>query len=183
MTTFVVYCGTAGLSVQPTNPSFGRFDIIARCVNSALWLSNGLRDSDIHFFLERAGKTLSFSSRIRKVSPDERSMLMWIEKVFSGIKNPGIELNACDFPGLLERFEGRKIYLLDMGGKNFFEEKPEADSVFILADNLGLPEEVKAGLPYQRLSIGPKEYLASHVISFVSIAMDSLSNKTELVYK
>ncbi len=179
MATFIVYCQSAGLNVEPNNPSHGRFDLIARCVSSALWLDKGLRENAIHFYLAKSRSALSFSRKIRQVSPDERSILMWVEKIFSGRSNPGIALEGISFDELLKRFEKEKVYLLDTKGKDFFGEKPSKDSVFILSDNLPLPpgilQKLKS-LKIKTLSIGPKSYLSSHAISFANIALDRFEN-------
>ena len=178
MATFIVYCQSAGLRVEPNNPSFGRFDLVARCVNSALWLDGGLRKNIISFYLAKSQSVLSFSDNIRQVSPDERSILMWIEKIFAGKRNPGITIQKTGFEDLLKKFEKEKIYLLNMKGKDLLSEKPRDSSVFILSDNLSLPGEISQFLESMKiksLSIGPKSYLASHAISFVNISTDGFS--------
>ena len=177
MREFVVYC-TKASKPDTRNIPEGRFDVIARCANSALWTSHGLREARIHFFLSPASRVLSVDNNIKQVSPDERSIVLWIDKVMNGRENPVICVEDMDFDGMMNGFQGRNVYLLDEGGEDVEGMELDEDGVFILGDHEGIPESVIKNITSaKKVSIGPRSYLASQCITFINILLDRKKGK------
>ncbi|MBI2675005.1 MAG: hypothetical protein HYX24_00995 [Candidatus Aenigmarchaeota archaeon] len=156
-----------------------RFDMIARCVNAAFWLSNGIRnDVRIHIYLGKMGKVVSFSSSIKRVSPDERSIVLWIDKVLKGIRNPGIDAVDISFEDFLKGMKNRHVYLLLEEGKDMEKAEIKADPVFVIGDHKGLEDDyleiLKKYCP-GTISLGRLSYLSSHCISFLNMWLDRKS--------
>lgn len=167
------------LFTRENGKRFVRADLIARCVNAALWISHGLRKAKIHVVLAGAEppKVLSFGNEMRMVSPDERSIIGWADKVLHGRDNPGIRAEEKSFQQLVKEKaeEGKALFLLHEKGEDIAEAELPEESVFILGDHIGLPKaEERFALRYKarKISLGSKPYLASHCISFINITMD-----------
>ncbi len=175
MREFVLVAENAGWP-DTRDVTIGRFDVIARCVNAAFWLSNGIRrDVKIHIHLGKIAKTVSFSGSIKRVSPDERSIVLWIDKALKGIRNPGIDITDISFEGFLERIKKRDVYLLHEDGKDIEKVGIKNDPVFILGDHKGFGKEyLETSKKYCKgiISLGKQSYLASHCISFLNMWMD-----------
>ena len=187
MRTFVIYSRKgrtdSRFNIEDLPSSGGRMDLVARCVNSALWLSNKIReDSEIFIVLNGPPNppvTLWFKGdTLRKVSPDERSIGIWIKKVLSSdfgkewkeFRN-GILIARKSFQEIIKEHEKRNIYVLHEKGKKL---KIKKDPVFVLGDHIGLPKnEEKFVLRYgEKLSLGKKPYLASSCISILNWMCD-----------
>lgn len=70
--------------------------------------------------------------------------------------------------------EGKEIFVLDKKGKNLRDAKLRDNSVFILGDQDGIPQKELKRLKkeVQLISVGPKTYFASQVISIVNNELD-----------
>jgi tRNA (pseudouridine54-N1)-methyltransferase len=165
---------------RESGKELSRKDLIARCVTSALWVSHGLRDAKIHIVLGAGEppKVVTFDPAIRLVSPDERSIIGWIEKVlYRKASNPGIRVEAKSFQDLIRQKaqEGKALFLLHEKGEDIAESDLPEESVFILGDHIGLPraeEKFVQRFGAKKISLGKKSYLASHCIAFINITMD-----------
>ncbi len=175
MREFVLVAENAGWP-DTKDVTIGRFDVIARCVNAAFWLSNGIRkDAKIHLCLGKITKIVSFSGSIKRVGPDERSIVLWIDKALKGTRNPGIDVTDISFTDFLERMGGRDIYLLHEDGKDIEKAEIKDDPVFILGDHKGFGKEYLETSEKHcndTISLGKQSYLASHCISFLNMRMD-----------
>ncbi|EJK52554.1 hypothetical protein THAOC_28153, partial [Thalassiosira oceanica] len=60
----------------------GRVDVLARCVSSALWVSNGVRaDTTIYLMLSPHNITVEVrGSRVRSLTPDERTVALYLQR-------------------------------------------------------------------------------------------------------
>jgi len=165
-------------------PGSGRIDVLARCVNAALWLSHGVRrDATIHLCFECSGEksAMSFSGlSIKRVSPDERNIASWIRRGLDAINKgqeqvqEGISVRKTDLAGLVSGFAGRDIVILKENGKDMRGMELK-DPVFILGGHLDIPEsELKAleRFKLKEVSVGPKSLLASHAIALANNEMD-----------
>ena len=163
-----------------------RIDIIARCINSAFWLSYGIRKNVVfHTILHGEPNPPVYirfeGEKLRKVSPDERSIAIFIGKALKKFEEgkeiestPGIFVARKTFRELLEENRDKNFYLLDEGGQ-FIENVEIKNPFFILGDNLDLlPEEKKMVEEYggRKISIGRKSYLSSHCIAILNWWMD-----------
>ena len=156
-----------------------RKDLIARCITSAIWVSHGLRDAKIHI-VTGAGtppKVITFDPNIRLISPGERSIIGWIDKVMKGWNNPGITIVEKSFQQLIKEKaeEGKQLFLVHEKGSDIAKTAMPEESVFVLGDHIGLPraeEKFVQRFKAKKLSLGKKSYLASHCIAFINMTMD-----------
>ena len=157
-----------------------RMDLVARAVISAMFLSHRLRDAKLHVSLNgppRPGMLVSLSPEIRNVSPNEASIMQWMSKALgsNGKVNPGIVATRKSFQEFIkEKSETNEIFILHEKGEDISGLRISGDPLFIIGDHIGLPEKEErfAERFGEKISIGPKSYLASSVISFLNIWMD-----------
>lgn len=186
MRTFILYSrGWTKPFSEKDLPGAGRMDIACRCVSAALFISYTIR-RDTRIFISLNGGSqpvaLCFDGGIRKISPDERSIGLWISKTLEKMQDGktdkdwkrtdnGILYAQKSFGEILEQAnkEGCKFYLLDEEGKDIEETELKNNPAFILGDNAGILEKEKA--PAEKLSdkisLGETSYLASSCISVV----------------
>ncbi|MCD6512564.1 MAG: tRNA (pseudouridine(54)-N(1))-methyltransferase TrmY [Thermoplasmata archaeon] len=166
--------------------SAGRLDIVARCINSAFWLSYGIRKNVIfHTILHGEPRAPVYirmeGKKLRKVTPDERNIAIFIGKALKKFdtnaeieSTPGIFVSRKTFEELLEENKDKNFYLLDEEGDDIFNVKIE-NPFFILGDNADIAEEEKRLLDKydaKKISIGKKSYLSSHCIAIINWWMD-----------
>jgi len=185
--TFIIYARKArtdsNFNIEDLPSSGGRMDLVCRAISSALWISREIRrDSRIYVVLNGPPNppvTLLFDGKeIRKISPDERHLSIWIKKALSEditkdwkrFRN-GILLARKSFQEIIKEQEGN-IYVLHEKGKKI--EKFDENPVFILGDHLGLPskEEKFALRKGEKVSLGKVPYLTSSCISVVNWLCD-----------
>jgi len=191
MRTFVLFSRkgvtTSNFSLNDLPGSGGRMDLICRCVNSALWISCGLR-RDTRIFLVLNGPssppaTILFEgSSLRRVSPDERNIASWIKKALDCTgKNgdwvkvqEGIKVSKMSFQDVIKDL--KEIYVLHERGRFIREVEIAKNPVFVLGDNIGLPrkeEKFAERFGAEKISLGKTSYLASHCISMIHYEMDT----------
>ncbi|ASJ16970.1 tRNA (pseudouridine(54)-N(1))-methyltransferase TrmY [Thermococcus chitonophagus] len=173
----------------------GRIDLICRSLNAAFHLSHSFR-KNVRVYVTFLGppdppKTIRFEgSRIKPkiLNPDELSTAKLIGKALKasgGIRGPsqevevfpGVFVSRMTFEDVIRKNTRFNLYVLEEGGEDLFSTKFPRDNVaFVLGDHIGLSREDLSFLEgfAQRISIGPKAYLTSHVISFVNIYLDRL---------
>ena len=166
--------------------SAGRLDIVARCINAAFWLSYGIRKNVIfHTILHGEPNAPVYirleGEKLRKVSPDERSIAIFIGKALKKFdeeceieSTPGIFVARKSFEELLEENKDKNFYLLDENGEDI-ENVEIRNPFFILGDNLDvLPEEKEIAIRHgaKVVSIGKKSYMSSHCIAVLNWWMD-----------
>jgi len=170
--------GSGDLRLNDLAGGSGRMDVLVRAVNTALFLSHGIR-RDSHITLHLTGGQGPFrrvwfdGSTLRGVRPDERSIAGHIrsimkrqippigtwEEVSGGISHSGGDLS--DTLGEWSR-EGVNTYVLDSLGSSFEEALQDAPVGFILSDHLPFSVKENDSLQAcQRLSIGT-EWLQGH---------------------
>ncbi len=167
-------------------PGAGRMDVVARCINASIWLSDTIR-RDVLFYSSFDGPpkppvSVMFSGEtMRGVSPDERNIASWVNKAlqanFDREWKPvqeGISVARKNLQNLAKELSG-SFYILSEKGKDVREVELEKDPVFFFGDHSGLPEKDEIFLERlgaKKISIGPKTYLASHCISVVNNELD-----------
>jgi tRNA (pseudouridine54-N1)-methyltransferase len=163
--------------------SGGRMDLVARCICNALWISHALRrDTCIHVVAcgsPKPPRVISFyGDALRDVSPDERNIAGWIQKVMGQKRtNPGIRVRELSFQELIQEraADGAFFYLLHERGRALREVPLSADAVFVLGDHLGLPrneERFVERFEHDKISIGSISYLASQCITILHYELD-----------
>lgn len=192
MRTFILYSrGWTKPFSEKDLPGAGRMDIVCRCISAALFISYTIRrDTRIFISLNGGEKPviLCFDGQIRKISPDERSIGLWIcktlEKMHEGgfrkewkRTDNGILYAQKSFQKLLTQLikEGYNFYLLDENGEDIEKTEIKDNPTFILGDNLGIPKGEKnfAERFSEKISLGKTSYLASSCISVVHWICDS----------
>jgi tRNA (pseudouridine54-N1)-methyltransferase len=169
----------------------GRMDEVARCVSTALTLSNDLRRDTtvtVLFVAEpppRARRIRIDGARVRHLNPDERSTAALLKNALvrslvhehDHESSPGLVVGPCDIAEELRAFAQLPgaAWLTETGRP--FEERPGPTGEFagILSDPTDpTPEEsaqlAELGLP--RWSLGQRSLRASQVIDVVHYLLD-----------
>ncbi|MBN2110147.1 MAG: tRNA (pseudouridine(54)-N(1))-methyltransferase TrmY [Methanosarcinaceae archaeon] len=180
----------ADFSLNDLPGSAGRMDILCRCINSALFLSYGMRrDINVHLVLlgePDPSKILRFSGEeLRYLNPDERSSGSLIKKAlekdatdFETRSTPGVWIRRGGLEELMQEFveDSRKIYYLREDGEDIRNVTDlAADAVFVLGDHMGVTEE-EEGIVNKgssgTLSIGPLSLHSDHCITIILNELD-----------
>jgi len=167
----------------------GRWDVLARCIGSALLISHGIReDSAVHLLLSGEPdppKTVSvLGSRVRYLNPDERSTAALMKKALEMSisdgpieSTPGIYVSRMDLSGLIDLLKG-KIVLLDEGGIDIMcvpDWPMGAPLNFFLSDDREFSDEEKSaieGVSDMTLSVGPVVLQSQQAIDAVHNHLD-----------
>jgi len=176
--------------------SCGRLDLVCRCVSSAFFLSHDLRRDtvfySVHYGPPNPPVSLKFvGSELKRVSPDERSIALFIKKALSKSElatsfwkesTSGIYFAKMEFRDIILKKinEGKEIYYLHKDGEyidNVFKNKTSKELenvVFILGDHIGIGKEDEEFLDSfaHKVSVSPLELHANHCITLVHNALD-----------
>ena len=167
--------------------SSGRMDVVARCINAAFWLSHDIRrDVVFHTILHGEPSPPVYirieGDKLRKVSPDERNIAIFIKKALERLKEgmeiestPCIFVSRKNFEQLLEENKDKEFYLLDEEGEDIENVEIKDEPFFFLGDYVDMEEEEKNMLykyGAKAVSIGRKSYLSSHCITIINWWMD-----------
>ncbi len=190
MRTFILYSRkgvtSSNFSLEDLPSSGGRMDLVCRCVTSAMWVSQKLREDTRIFVvlngLPKPPVTILFSPEMERVTVDERSVAIWVKKALNKVGaegwhslDNGIRVARKSFEEVLKGIKGRSpVYVLEESGKNIDKVRMEENPIFILGDNVGLPtNEEKLALKYgEKISLGSTSYLSSSCISVVQWMCD-----------
>ena len=162
----------------------GRMDIVARCVNSAFFLSHDLR-KDTEFIVTLEGEpnppvTLRFvGNKLKYLSPDERCTGGLIKKALENVteketeSTPGIFVSNKSFSEVLNENAPEIIYLHE-DGEDIQNLSFDSDKIcFVLGDHMGLSQDDEALLKTaKRVSISPMVLHADHCIIIVHNVFD-----------
>jgi tRNA (pseudouridine54-N1)-methyltransferase len=164
----------------------GRMDIIARCINSSLFLSHDLRrDVDTYAVLlgePNAPVTVRFNGeKVRYLSPDERSAAALIKKALEkgapsmgeDESTPGVYISRRSFAEVVEGLDN--IVYLHEEGEDIRNVGLQGDETFVLSDHQNLTPEEEAVLEKRgakRVSLGKRLYHADHCIVMVNHELD-----------
>ena len=179
---------SGNLNLNDLPGSGGRMDVIARAINSALFLSHGIRnDTQIIVHLMGTGaprRVFLDGSDLRGVRPDERSIsghfkslirtpvppIGRFEDVSSGIRQSGGDITQT----LSEwQDEGVKCYVLDREGDDISDTNIEGKCGFILSDDMLLELDKRDIGGAVLISLG-KTWLQGHsCITIVHYHIDS----------
>ncbi len=174
-------------------PGAGRMDVVCRCINSAFWISDGIRkDVKLYTVLEGTPNpplTIEFNSnRIRRFSPDERNIASHIKiaiNKFNELREtvesePGVTIMRKGFEELVEEKNREcKLMYLHPSGTDIGKCKFIKNACFILGDHLGIGEQTEVfldKLKIEKISIGPQTYLSSTVIAVINNELDRRGN-------
>lgn len=198
MRTFIIKANkartTADFKLSDLPGTSGRIDVLCRFLNSAFLLSHGFR-KNVRVWLLLYGppnppKAIRVEGQKLKVrlNPDERStakLIMKALKAGESLKEPSRELEV--YPGLYisnRTFEdvirltlkGSTLYYLHEEGTPIERVSFSGNVAFVLGDHEGLSRKDEAFLEgiAEKISVGKKSYLASHVVAYVNIFLDSI---------
>ncbi|WP_297508740.1 tRNA (pseudouridine(54)-N(1))-methyltransferase TrmY [Thermococcus sp.] len=199
MRTFIIKASKAhtspDFSLDDLPGTSGRIDVLCRFLNSAFLLSHGFR-RDVRVWLLLYGppnppKAIRFEGgRLRaRLNPDERSTAKLIMRALETAKAlrrpskelevlPGLYVSNMTFEDVVRRtVKESGLFYLHEKGKPIEEVSFPQNVAFVLGDHEGLPEEDERFLEgiAEKISVGRKSYLASHVVAFVNIFLDSLT--------
>ncbi len=181
---------TSSFNLNDLPSSSKRLDMVARCIIASLWLSHRLREeAEIYIVLNGPPKppvTLLFDANIKRVSPDERSIALWIKKALDRVAscrnkewvelNNGIKVSKKSFQDVLKELlkETRNVYILHEKGRFIGNMEIKPNPVFILGDHEGIPKKEESfALRYgEKVSLGRKSYLASNCIAVINWLCD-----------
>ncbi len=164
----------------------GRMDIAMHVIINAFFLSHSLRDDVVlHLvFYGMPDPPKHIEIRVNKdTSLSKKDTATLIKKILYKYKKgkkieamPGCFVEKKSFLHVLEELakEGNEIFILDKEGKNLRDAKITENSVFVIGDHNGLPKKELKRLKKvaQTISIGPKVYFASQVVSILNNEMD-----------
>lgn len=167
--------------------STGRLDILLRCVNSAFFLSHGIR-RDVEITLMLLGepnppKTIRINgSEVKYLNPDERSTAALIRNALlqkgEGERkcSPGIFVSERSYEEVLSNISKESsVYYLKEDGEDIRKVSLGPDVTFVLGDDRDLTdveEEILMRYEPKKLSIGPISYHADHCITVVNNELD-----------
>jgi len=180
-------------------PGSGRIDEIARCISSALLVSNGIRTDTVILLVmqrERDTKVVEFNGKYMKnLNPDERSTSALLrialqEEIFIFEKKvlPGITVHPGDLRTLLEKIAVNSfvVHLHEDGSDAFNTDTKEIISVsineneemvIVLSDNQDLSIEeadLIGGFSPLPLSLGPVSLQSHQAILVMHNLLDRL---------
>ena len=164
----------------------GRMDIVIHTIISAFFLSHDIRkDVKMHLvFYGMPDPPKHIEIEVRpELTISKKDVANLIRKILYKYRQgerkevlPGCFVEKKSFYNVIEELieEGNEIYILDKKGKDIREAKISENCVFVLGDQDGLPEKEfkrlkKMSIP---VSVGPKTYFASHVVSVVNNELD-----------
>ncbi|TGC08352.1 tRNA (pseudouridine(54)-N(1))-methyltransferase TrmY [Methanolobus halotolerans] len=183
---------TGDFSLNDLPGSAGRMDILCRCINSALFLSHGMRrDINVHLVLlgePDPGKIVRFNGEeLRYLNPDERSSGSLIKKAlekdatdYETRSTPGVWIRRGGLEKLIKEFreEKRNIYYLREDGEDIGKINGLAqNAVFVLGDHMGVTDEEEDIISRDSsatLSIGPLSLHSDHCITIILNELDRL---------
>lgn len=184
---------TAGYAIKEDLMKSGRLDIAIHSVIAAFFLSHKMR-TDVKLHLIFAGppdpvKHLELKpvmegiTGVDKIYLSKKNVQDTLKKMLykykQGMKNevfPGYWIEKKNMIELVNELskEGKQIYVLDPDGEDIRDIEIKDNPVFLLGDHRGLPDK-----EYKRLkkiaipvSIGNKEYFASHTVAIVNNELD-----------
>lgn len=170
----------------------GRVDVLCRNVQSAFFLSHGLRE-DVEFYgvfaespLRQKTVRLQGAS-IQMLHPDERSTAARLQQALQAAWSVpdwkevqrGLAVARFGLEGLLDDLKGKATpVLLDPQGTPIQEWEPPAEPLFLLSDHVPFTKAEYAAIEArgaQRVSLGPHWYHGNHAIAVVHWFLDQRS--------
>ena len=164
----------------------GRMDIVMHVIINTFFISHGLRD-DVKLHLVFYGMPDPPKHIEMQVKPEtslsKKNVGNLIKKILykykAGKKTeplPGCFIEKKSFLDVIRGFSenGQKIFILDKKGENLRNMNIPENSVFIIGDHKGLPKKELKRLKKiaKSISVGPKIYFASQVITLINNELD-----------
>jgi tRNA pseudouridine-54 N-methylase len=187
MREFIYFSSKANTSGNFTDlMKAGRMDIAIHFIINSFFLSNNLRD-DVKLHLIFYGPPTPPRHITLVSNPDMpiskkdvagliRRMLFKYRPGENKEIYPGCFIDNRNFFNVIEEKikEGKRICILDKGGKDIEDADIDGNCVFIIGDQEGLPSKEIKRLKEtaEKIEIGKKVYFASHVVTIINYIMD-----------
>lgn len=189
MRAFVYFSSTARTSGNFSLDSLmdaGRMDIAMHVIINAFFLSHNLRDDVVLHLIFYGAPDPPKHIEIRvneNTSLSKKDVASLIKKILYkyrlGKKTeavPGCFIEKKSFLQVIEELmeQGKEIFILDKKGKNIRDVKMPEESAFVLGDQNGLPKKELKRLKKisEFVSLGPRVYFASQVVTILNNEMD-----------
>ncbi len=170
----------------------GRWDLLARCVQSSLFVSHGLRrDSELVLVLlgePDPPKAVRVSgSDVRRLNPDERSTVALLSKALDEPiprngrwvgSHPGVQVSRRGLTEVMDETTGTLVLLDEEGGMDgpgLPRLVGDGDVTLVLGDDQGLAGDQLAELRSRgavEVRLGPVSMHADHCITVVHNILD-----------
>ncbi|MBI2040973.1 MAG: tRNA (pseudouridine(54)-N(1))-methyltransferase TrmY [DPANN group archaeon] len=161
----------------------GRLDVVARCCLNVLWISEHIRDNaQVIVSLNGGPKppvAIRFDgSKLGDIFPSEKGIAFVIKKALKAVRDEnwiachqGVSVSRKSFQDVIK--EASNIYVLDSKGEHISKANIK-DGTFVFGDQVGInAKELAFALRKgKKLSLGPKNYLASFAVAVVSWVLD-----------
>ena len=192
MRQFIVLGHTA-----PTDPDFeladlaggaGRLDVLCRCVNSAFFLSHGLREGvRVYLVLQDEVTVRLEGTELRYMSPDERNIASLLRQALATREDVIGQSEVESTPGIYVSERGFKKVLKAAGAEGTVVElhedgdplpslEPPSSPTFVLSDHkdfTATEADLLAEEADHRVSVGPERLHADHAISVTHNFVDT----------
>lgn len=170
--------------------SSGRLDVLARCMRSALLLSNSVRADTVLYLVLLAGGRAPRTVRIDGAKatflrPDERSMAVVLQKSLTSRADddvrgfvevrPGISLARGGLEIVLAELETCTLHILEEGAEDIRDVTLEGDRAFVLGDDRGFDEATRHRLELlgaRPLGVGPRSLHTEDALTLVVNELD-----------
>jgi tRNA pseudouridine-54 N-methylase len=187
MREFIYFSSKANTSGNFTDlMKAGRMDIAIHFIINSFFLSNNLRD-DVKLHLIFYGPptpprhlTLISNEDMPISKKDVAGLIRRMLFKYRGGKEqeifPGCFIDNKNFFQIIEekKKEGKRICILDKGGKDIEKADIDENCVFIIGDHEGLPNKEMKRLKEtaEKIEISKKVYFASHVVTIINYILD-----------
>lgn len=189
MRTFIYFSASARTSGNFSADDLmdaGRMDIAIHVIINAFFLSHSLReDVVLHLvFYGAPDPPKHIEIRVKQdTSLSKKDVANLIKKILYKYKPgmrkeavPGCFIEKKSFLNVIQEIakDGKEIFILDKRGKNIRDIKIPKESAFVIGDHNGLPKKELKRLKKisQMVSVGPKVYFASQVVTILNNEMD-----------
>lgn len=178
---------TPDFTLKDIPGSAGRMDVLCRCINSAFFLSHGLRENvRVHLVLQDTYTVRIEGREVQYLNPDEYSTGALIQKALEKAQvtdtsdeqrcTPGIYIQEQGFEQLLEKLaEHHSVVQLHEDGAPIGDIELPEHGVYVLSDHEDFTSEEASLLEEytdQRICVGPNVLHADHTITILQNTLD-----------
>ncbi|GIU68601.1 MAG: tRNA (pseudouridine(54)-N(1))-methyltransferase TrmY [Candidatus Pacearchaeota archaeon] len=191
MRTFVYFSSTAKTSGKVLSGkninlmSAGRMDIAIHVIINSFFLSHSIRN-DVVLHLIFYGPPDPPKHIEMSIKPEtnlsKKDVANLLKKILYKYKEgkkieavPGCYIEKKSFLEVIEELSKKnEIFIMDKNGENLRNIDIPKNSVFVIGDHLGLPKKELKRLKKisKKISVGPKVYFASHVVTLINNELD-----------
>jgi len=164
----------------------GRMDIVMHVIINAFFLSHNLRDDVVLHLVFYGAPDPPKHIEIHvneNTSLSKKDVANLIKKILykyrPGLKTeaaPGCFIEKKSFLNVIDELvkQGKEIFILDKKGENIRDTEISEESAFVIGDQNGLPKKELKRLKKitKVISLGPRVYFASQVVTILNNEMD-----------